>query len=257
MDATAPTKPVKINRWLPYWAVFQNDVWQTVRSWAYRVWVLTAMLAGLGCLLYYAGMHNGAGIQQLGSELVSKLLRWIVLGSITLVIVLTAGCISSERGTMADSVLSRGISRFQYFFGKWHSRLVTILATFMLMGVLAMTGSYFLLHMDLDLLGSAIALLTVTAMLGAVISCGVTASAVTNSTVMGIAVLWILLYGGGFALNWLPADYPSPDRVLKNLQYIIQGQYDLQDLGRLIGFSALLSGVAALFGMLVFSRRDV
>jgi hypothetical protein len=36
-----------------------------------------------------------------------------VLGSITLIVVLTAGAISADRGTMADSVLSRGISRYQ------------------------------------------------------------------------------------------------------------------------------------------------
>ncbi len=256
MDATAPAKRIKINRWLPYWAVFQYDVRQTLRSWVYRVWVLASVLAAAGCLLFYAGKHQ-TGIPQLGSELISKMLRWAVLGSITLIIVLTAACISSERGTMADSVLSRGISRFQYFLGKWHARLVTILGTFLLMGLLALTGSYFLLQVDLDLAGSLVALITLVVLLAAVVSCGVTVSAMTNSSVMGIAVLWILLYGGGFALHKLPPDVPSPDRVLENLTHIVKGDYDLQYLGRLMGFSMILSVLAAVTGLIAFSRRDV
>ena len=46
------------------------------------------------------------------------------LGLYGTIVVLTAGSISAERGTVADSVLSRGISRYQYFMGKWHARLL-------------------------------------------------------------------------------------------------------------------------------------
>ena len=50
------------------------------------------------------------------------------------------------------------------------------------------------------------------ALLAAVITCGVTVSAISNSTVLGIAVLWMILYGVGFLLSLLPAKFPSPDR---------------------------------------------
>src|SRR5262249_2286740 len=148
-----------------------------------------------------------------------------LLGSAALVVVLTAGSISSERGTVADSVLSRGISRYQYFLGKWHARLATVLATYLVLGAVALTGSLFFLQEDLSLLGSAVALLTVAALLGAVISCGVAVSAMANSTLAGIAVLWLLLYGGGFALSLLPPPFPAPDRVLQSLPDIVRGQY--------------------------------
>ena len=51
---------------------------------------------------------------------------------------------------MADSVLSRGISRYQYFLGKWHARLVTMLGTFFVLGLLMLTSALFLLHEDLS-----------------------------------------------------------------------------------------------------------
>jgi hypothetical protein len=115
----------------------------------------------------------------------------------------------------------------------------------------------FLLHEDLDFVGSLVALATVAAILGAIITCGVTVSALMNSTMMGIALLWVILYGGGFVLALLPQRYPSPDRALQRLPYILQGHYDLQVLGQLVGWSMLASCAIAAVGMAYFARRDV
>jgi hypothetical protein len=257
MDTPAEPKPVKINRWLPYWAVFQADVGQTLASWVYRTWVLVSVLTTVGYLLFRVGIFHGAGIVQSASGFVSELLRWTVLGSVTLIIMLTAGSISSERGSMADSVLSRGISRYQYFLGKLHARLCTVLLTFFVMGAAALVSSYFLLDEDLTWGGSVVALATVAALLAVVTTFGVTASALTNNTVLAITVLWIVIYGSGFALTLLQAYLPSPERALANLPNILKGGYDLLALARLAGWSAGLCFVVSLVGMLFFARRDV
>lgn len=257
MDAIATKKRVAINRWLPYWAVFQADVRQTAQSWVYRTWVLVSVLAIAGYLLFRYGPYHEAGLVQSAAGFFSDLLRWTVLGSAAVVVVLAGGSISSERGTMADSVLSRGISRYQYFLGKWHARLVTVLGTYVALGLLAMTCGLILFHEDLSLVGGLVALLTVAALLAAVITGGVAVSAIANSTVVGIAVLWLLLYGGGFALSLLPESYLTPDRILQRLPYTLRGYYNLDDLGRLVGWSCAFSAVAALVGMGYFARRDV
>jgi ABC-2 type transport system permease protein len=257
MDAVAEKKPITFNRWLPYWAVFQADVRQTLRSWVYRFWVLLSVLATVGYLLYRFGGYHEAGIVQSASLHVSQLLRWVVLGSAVIICVLTAGSISSERGTMADSVLSRGISRYQYFLGKWHARLATVLGTFLLLGLVTLVSALFLLHEDLSWDGSLVALLTVAVLLAAVITCGVTVSAIANSTVLGIAVLWALVCGGGFLLSFLPQRYPTPDRALQRLPHILQGHYDFESLAQFAGWAILASILTALVGMLYFSRRDV
>jgi ABC-type transport system involved in multi-copper enzyme maturation permease subunit len=257
MDAAVGAKKTRINRLLPYWAVFQSDVHQTMRSWVYRTWVLVSVLAAVGYLLYHVGIYQRAGIIQPASTLVGELLRWTVLGSVTLIIVLTAGSISSERGTMADSVLSRGISRYQYFFGKWHARLATILGTFFVMGLLALAGGYFLLHEDLNWIGGLLALATVATVLAVVVSCGVTISGMVNSTVFAIAVLWFTLYGVGFALSLLPVRIPSPDRLLSQLPDILRGYYNIHALGRMMLWSLCASVGVCVIGLGVFSRRDV
>jgi hypothetical protein len=258
MDAvTTHAKPAKINRWLPYWAVLQADIGLTLRSWVYRFWVLVSIMAAVGYLLYRFGIDRGAGINQSASDLISDLLRWTVFGSVTLIIVLTAGSISGERGTMADSVLSRGISRYQYFLGKWHARLVAVLGTFLALGLLALAASFFLLSQDLSFSGSVVALLTVSSLLAVVTTCGVTISAITNSTVLGITVLWMILYGAGFILTLLPKHFPSPNWALEHLPNILRGLYDLEVLARLVGWSLAGCCAVALVGMVYFSRRDV
>jgi ABC-2 type transport system permease protein len=257
MDATAPPKPARIKRWLPYWAVFQADLHQTLRSWVYLFWVMVSVLGASGYLLYRVGIEHEAGMVQTASALISDLLRWSVLGSITLIIALTGGSISSERGTLADSVLSRGISRYQYFLAKWHARLVTVLSTFVAMGIVALAGSFLFLHRDLDLRGSLVALVTIIALLATVTTCGVTVSAIANSTMLGITILWVVLYGAGFAMSLLPAYYPSPDRILNSLPNTLRGLYDISAVGRLVGWSALASGLVASIGFGYFSRRDI
>ncbi len=258
MDTTAPAKPLRVNRFLPYWAVFQADMRQTLRSWVYRVWVLLSLLAAVGCLLYRFGAYRMAGLRPSTSELMSELLHWTVLGSVTLIIILTGGSISSERGTMADSVLCRGISRHQYFLGKWHARLVAVLGTFFLLGALVLAASFLLLHDEnISLQGSLAALGTVAALLAIVITCGVTISAISHSTVLGIAALWLVLYGAGFLLSLLPPGYPSPDRALQHLPNVLRGLYDGEAVLRLIAGSLAASLAIAVVGLFCFSRRDV
>lgn len=258
MDATPAPKTPAINRFLPYWAVFCADLKQTLQSWIYRAWVLLSFGAALGFLLYRFGAKQVGGFVQPAPEMMSDILTWITLGSITLIIVLTAGTICSERGTMADSVLSRGISRYQYFLGKLHARLTAVLVTFLAMAALALLGSSLLLHGEsLSLSGSIIALAVVMSILIMVITFGVSVSAICHSTVLSIAIVWMVLYAGGFILSLLPAHYPSPDRMLQRLPDVLKGYYDWYTVSRLISGALSVSLIAALSGMICFSRTDV
>lgn len=257
MDAPVADKTPKINRWLPYLAVLQSDVRQTQRSWVYRIWVLASIVSGVSYLLFHIGVHQKAGVIQPASTILSDLLLWVVLGSVSLIAVLTASCISAERGTAADSVLSRGISRYQYYLAKWHARMATVIGTFLLLGTAAILGSYLFLGEGLTFGGSVVALFIVAVLLMAVTSLGVAFSAIADSTIMSITLLWIILYGLGFLLTLLPARFPSPYRMLTNLPHILCGEYNFHELGQLTGWCVALSVVSAGVGLTYFSRRDV
>src|SRR5947207_10423423 len=98
MDLPAAPPAVRYNRWLPYWAVLQTDVRQTLRSWVYRLWLLVSVLAAGGYLLYRVGLYREAGLIQSASTLVSDVLRWTLFGSLSLVVVLAVGGITADRG---------------------------------------------------------------------------------------------------------------------------------------------------------------
>ena len=62
MDAPTTTVPAfKVNRFLPYAAVFSADVRQMLRSWIYRLWALLSVAAVAGYLLYRFGAKNVGG----------------------------------------------------------------------------------------------------------------------------------------------------------------------------------------------------
>src|SRR5687767_14591628 len=192
MEANPAVVTLRFNKFLPYWAVLQTDLRQTVRSWVYRLWVLMTVLAAGGFLLYRVGLHKEAGILQSAAGQSGDLFRIVVVGSLALVVVLAVSEVGAERGTVADSVLSRGISRHQYFLAKWHARLVVVGLTFTVLAAAVLAASYFLFKSDAesDLLfvGGLAAVVAVTAVLAVIVSWGVTIGALTNGTVLGITV---------------------------------------------------------------------
>src|SRR5262245_29452373 len=147
---TSNAKP-RFLRWLPFIAVFQTDLRQTPRNWVWRMWVAASLGAAFCYLIYRFGVYREGGILQSASRVFSDLLHWIVLGSLTLIVVFTAGAISADRGTLADSVLSRGISRCQYFLAKLSARMVSVLCTYFALCILVLIGCHFLLHDQLSL----------------------------------------------------------------------------------------------------------
>ena len=242
---------------LPYWAVLENDFFQVLYSWVFRLWVLVMVAAGTGFLLYRVGVYKVTGVVQHESHFLADLTQWTVLVSVALVAVLAASSIAGERGSLADSVLSRGISRFQYYLGKWHGRLLSVLATHLALGLVGLTAAKMFLHEDIHLVGGLAALGISAAMLAVVVSLGVMVSAMIVNSFAAIAVLWVLLYGGGMLLSSLPVGTPSPDWALQQLPYVLKGQFHLEVLHRVVGWSLGISIGSAFIGMTYFSRRDM
>jgi ABC-2 type transport system permease protein len=259
MDAPATTAPAfRVNHFLPYAAVFSADMRQVLRSWIYRLWAFLSVAAVAGYLLYRFGAKNVGGIVQPAPELIHDLITWIIWGSVTLIIVLTAGAISGESDTFGDAVLCRGISRRQYFLGKWHARLVVVLGTYMTLTCLTLLAAVLLLHSEtLSVSGCFAAMIVVASLLVMIVTCSVTASALSNTTIVAITVVWMALYGVGFLLSLLPGEYPSPDRALQSLPHILRGTFDWHHISRIVSGALSVSLLMAVVGMFGFSRKDV
>jgi hypothetical protein len=140
---------------------------------------------------------------------------------------------------------------------KWHARLASVLGTVLVLGVAMILASRFLLHDNLTLIGSSVALVLIGAMLMVVISGGVTLSALCPSTRVSMTVLWVTLYGGGLLMELLPKSYPTPDRILRRLPAMFMGEYDSVLVVNVLGVTAAASCLIALIGLIGFARRDV
>lgn len=263
MDAAASSIPFRFNRFLPYWAVLQTDLGQTLRSWVYRLWLIMMALAAVGYVLYKLGAANAGEYQSVAVQ-TDDLLRALAIGSLSLISLLAVSSISSERGTIADSILSRGISRYQYFLAKWHARVVVVLATFVSVSA-AVLVAYSVLFtasttgsgVNLTLWGGVAAVAMLAAVLMVVVSWGVAIGAVSNGTVIGITVFWIVIFGGMVALSRLPSDYPNLKWLIDGLRNVLRGGLDSADVLRFLAAAVVLAVVGALVGLGMFARRDV
>ncbi len=264
MDAPAATAvPFRFNRLLPYWAVLQTDLGQTVRSWVYRLWVLMMGLAALGYVLYKLGAAK-AGAFKTTAVQTDDLLRALAVGSLSLISLIAVSSISSERGTVADSILSRGISRHQYFLAKWHARMIVILTTF----VSVATGVLLAYHLlftesatgssaNVTFWGGVAAIMLLTAVLAVVVSWGVTIGALSNGTIIGITLFWIAIFSAMLIISQLPDEYPNLRWMTDGLRNVLRGTYAAADVTQFVVASAVLASIGALIGLIGFARRDV
>ena len=58
-------------------------------------------------------------------------------------------------------------------------------------------------------------------------------------------------------MTLLPEPWPSPDRELGRLKFVLRGQFNEGMLSDLVFGSAIMCMLAAIVGLIGFSRRDV
>lgn len=251
------TVRVKYYRLLPYLAVLQTDLRQTPRNWVWRTWVFASLAAAALYLTHRFAIYREVKIVETVDKVIANLLHWSGLGTVTLIVAFTSGAIATERGTLADSILCRGISRYQYFLAKLHARLISVLTTFFVLTGLVIGCAAFVFPGLVTPTGCAAALAAIAAILTAIVCCGVATSALCGSTVLSVSLLWVTLYTLGFALTFLPATYLTPDRLIDTLPKVLRGMFDRTEYWRLMQYTLGTAVVATLIGLIGFSRADV
>jgi hypothetical protein len=250
---------VRFHRFLPYWAVLQTDLRQTAQGWLFVLWIALVVIGVCGFFLYRVGVQQEAGLVQSAAVLCAEALRAAFLGSLAVVVILSVAAISSERGTVADAVLSRGISRHQYFLARQHARVILVGIAFALIstGIIAAGSLLFRGEADISLSGAAVVIGLLSLLLAVVAAVGVVLGALTNSAVLGITIYWLLLYGGGLLLMLAPESWPGPERELTRLRYVLQGYYSAAYYGRIALTAIAIAFAATICGLIGFSRKDV
>lgn len=254
--ATAPSGP-RFNQLLPYFAVLRTDLRQTFHSWLFRLWVIVVMVAAVGYGLYKFGIHREVGLVQSASEQSGVLLGTLGIVTLAFVSLVAVHAVSGERGTVADSILSRGISRRQYFAAKWHARSVVLVVAFALLAAGVLTAYHYLLESDLSLAGCAAGIAVAAAVLAAVIAWGVTVGAMANGTVIGTTLFWLVLFGGLFLVSFLPSPFPNGAGLLTTLRTTLRGNFDPTRVMWAIGVCLAVAGAGGAVGLIGYSKKDV
>lgn len=257
MDTPSTSISVQYYRFLPYLAVLQTDLKQTPSNWVWRTWVGASLMAAALYLTHRFSIYREVKIVETVDKVIANLLHWTALGTVTLIVVFTSGAIATERGTLADSVLCRGISRYQYFLAKLHSRLIAVLGTFLMLTLGVITFAAIAFPGILTVTGCLAVICAMAAILTVVVCFGITTSALCGSTILSVTVLWVGLYSVGFLLTFLPASYLTPDRLIDMLPKMLRGLYDRTEYWRLIEYSMYASIGATMFGLIGFARSDV
>lgn len=125
MDSTAKTSKIG-TRMMPYLAIVQHDMktlWSSrlVRLWLGATALLTLLLVG----------SNWSKFQD-GTLISSLLFPYLVFPWFFIVVVLGVTPVSgSQTETLADGILSRPVSRFEYLLATWSARVVLVLGVFL------------------------------------------------------------------------------------------------------------------------------
>lgn len=239
------------SRWLPFLGAFQFDLNEMVRSRVVQGWLAFTALFAFGAMMNAVEKHIAA------PQLLTEVFKGYILVWSTVVIIISAGAVSAESGVVADSILSRGITRHAYILSKYASRLLAALAVCLL--VLLPLSYFASVHLSggVELKGVLTALLYVLVHMTFLTVLGVTFSIWFDRAVVGIAVLWVMCYFFGAICSALDLGFMAPMRLVRNMSAALGGAGDGGDLWQVcVGFGAPSVALCAL-GALWFARRDV
>lgn len=235
---------------MPFLALLEADLANRTRSWVMRIW--SGLMVMLSLLTLPDGLAEGRAAEALAGLLGTFPLIWS-----TFVIIVSSGAISSEAGVVADSILSKAVTRYEYVLAKITSRLLTVLGLYLLV---VLPPVYIILRASQDSLsgsGVAWAVLLVAMMLVLLTSMTVAFSALFNRTLAAIVVSWMLWYVASNVFALLGARYLAPLQIIDGLPDMLQGDYVVAEhLRAVIGLGGLAC-VFVLVAVFYFGRKDL
>lgn len=252
MDSPARTSQSLVSRILPFWAILTEDLRQTLRHWALWSWVILAVIGSV-FVLTSAGKHaspsqniaasdpsapgsislvsmtssaggsEGETALNTASSFVVHLLQMHLIFWASLVLALGATTIAAEAEYAPESILCRGVSRWQYYAAKCCSRASIVFAAFWLLTLPWIAVGAARLTNDLTFGGLMGVLFQQSMLLVCLSLLSVAASAWFKTPLVSVAVCWMIVYGVGVITSILEIGAVSPFALAPVLQMTLQG----------------------------------
>lgn len=228
-------------------AILEADLSGLFRSKLTLGWFAVAIFLEVVRVLSSAGPVS----QTLGSGLSDFILIWSIL-----IIGVTASAVSSEAGEIADSIMSKSVTRFDYLFAKFSSRILYTLSVFGAI-TLVLTGlSIKILASDYQSYGLVYSILLVVLTLVMLSTLGVSISVVAPSTVISIIALLALWYLMALFFPVAGLGFLSPEHVAGGLAGNIRGIWPDGEWKTVASYGAISAAAFALSSV-YFYFKDI
>ena len=233
-------------------AILRYDTGQLARSWLVRIWV--ALLAAPALFLVVVAANKG----ELASETLAAYLRAVYapLSGIA-VAVLAVGAVAGEAPVIADSILSKSVTRIEYISAKIVARLGVTLGVFL---VVIVPFAYLVIRYavpDTSTGGVVVGLFMVASLLSFLAAVGITLSIMQRNVLVAVLILLVGVVSSGVVLQFLGLTWMSATAVINELPHTFRGETPIWDEVRVLFIFVALTAAAMFSSFWLFRRKDL
>lgn len=235
-----------------YLALLRLDVEQLSRSWLVRGWALLLVVPAI-FLVVVASNEEEFASETLAAYMAAVLapLSWLVVS------ILSASAVSGEATVIADSILSKSVTRSAYIWAKITARLGVFLTVYFVVTIpLAYLMARYAIQ-DTSLSGIVVGLLMVASLFMFLATFGIALSTMFRNVQVAVVGALAVAVVSGAALQFLGLDWMSTTAVLTGLPETFRGETPTADQVRVLIVFNALTVAAMMTGVWYFRRKDL
>ena len=232
--------------------ILKYDFGQLSQSWVSRIWIIVMTIPAI-FLIFLANYEN-----EFASETMAFYTATVLMPASGLAIaVLSASSINGESGIIADSILSRAITRTEYVCAKILSRMGFILVSY---SVVIIPFSYFMLRYGVDdTVDSSVFLgwIIIGSILTAVAAFGILTSVLIANLLPAVLLVLLTVSLSSALMQFLGLELLSISAVIQQLPEIFRGETFTSDGIQIIITFLLLTSILLFPAIFIFGKKDL
>ena len=235
-----------------YITVLRYDLWQLAHSWLLRIWVLLLIIPA-SFLVAVA-----ANEEELASETLAAYIAAVLVPlSLLAVAILSSSAISGEAPIVADSILSKSVTRTEYMSAKITARMSVTLTVY---AIGTVPFAYLIARyavQDTTTSGIIVGLLMVASLFAFLAALGIAFSTILRNIQISVLSLLVVVLVSGAVLQFLGLHWMSTTAVVNSLPETFQGETPAWDQVRVLIVFPALTMAAISVSLWTFRRKDL
>jgi len=233
-------------------AILRYDLGQLSHSWLVRIWVALLIVPAVFLVVV------AANEQELASETMAAYVGAVLVPLSGLAVaVIASAAVSSESAVIADSILSRAVTRTEYLWAKIVARIGVTLAVYL---AVTLPFAYLVTRYavpDTSAAGVVVGLLMVGSLLAFLAAAGITLSTQMRNALLAVLVLLVFVVSSGVLLQFLGLSWMSTTAVINELPSTFRGDTPVWDQIRVLMIFPALTALALAYSLWAFRRKDL